>query len=117
METNPENKIYSAGYAETFHGKDDFSSEFSSYYEKEPDGTVGASNLYVLASGTQGTSFPEVTARFAVRKLVYSFYHSDEQVDAQKLTKAMRTVNNEIYEYSKVQNDTMSASRTPQLSI
>ncbi len=110
METNPENKIYSAGYAETFHGKDDFSSEFSSYYEKEPDGTVGASNLYVLASGTQGTSFPEVSARFAVKKLVYHFFHSDETVDAQKLAKAMRAVNNEIYEYAKVQSDTMSAS-------
>ncbi|MBQ6509070.1 MAG: SUMF1/EgtB/PvdO family nonheme iron enzyme [Flexilinea sp.] len=110
MEDNTENKIYSAGYAETFHGIDDFSSEFSSFYEKEPDGDVGSSNLYVLASGTKGTSSPEVTARFTAKKILYEFFHSYDYVDANKLALAMRTANNEIYEYAKVQSDHMSAS-------
>lgn len=110
MENNPENKIYSAGYAETFHGIDDFSSEFSSFYEKEPDGDVGSSNLYVLASGTKGTSNPEVSARFTAKKILYEFFHSYDYVDANRLALAMRTANNEIYEYAKVQSDHMSAS-------
>ncbi len=110
METNPEIKIYSAGYAETFHGNDDFSSEFSSFYEKEPEGDVGSSNLYVLASGTEGTSQPEVSARFAAKKILYEYFHSYDYVDANKLALAMRSANNEIYEYAKVQGDTMSAS-------
>ena len=110
MENNPENKLYSAGYAETFHGSEDFSAEFSTFYEKEPDGTVGASNLYILASGTKGTSRPEVSARFTGKKILYEFFHSYDYVDANKLALAMRTANNEIYEYAKVQSDTMSAS-------
>ncbi len=110
MEENTDNKIYSAGYAETFHGIDDFSSEFSSFYEKEPDGDVGSSNLYVIASGAKGTSNPEVTARFTAKKILYEFFHSYDYVDANKLALAMRTANNEIYEYAKVQSDHMSAS-------
>ena len=110
MENTPENKIYSAGYAETFHGADDFSSEFSSFYEKEPDGEVGSSNLYVLASGTRNTASPEVTARFTAKKILYEFFHAYDFVDANRLAVAMRTANNEICEYARVQNDKMSAS-------
>ncbi len=110
MENNPEIKIYSAGYAESFHGNDDFSTEFSSFYEKEPEGDVGSSNLYVLASGTPGTSQPEVSARFTARKILYEYFHSYDYVDANKLALAMRSANNEIYEYAKVQSETMSAS-------
>lgn len=111
MENNdPEKKTYSAGYADTFHGSNDISSEYSCYYEKEPDGTVGASNLYVLASGMKGTSVPEVSARFTAKKILYEFFHSYDYVDASKLALAMRTANNEIYEYSKVQNDKLAAS-------
>lgn len=107
---NPETNIYSAGYADTFQGSSDFSTEYSCFYEKEPDGTVGASNLYVLASGINGTSFPEVSARFAAKKILYEYFHSYDYVDANKLALAMRTANNEIYEYAKVQNDTMAAA-------
>ena len=111
MENNdPETTIYSAGYADTFQGSSDFSTEYSCFYEKEPDGTVGASNLYVLASGVKGTSFPEVSARFTAKKILYEYFHSYDYVDANKLALAMRTANNEIYEYAKVQNDTMAAT-------
>ena len=110
MENTPENKIYSAGYAETFHGADDFSSEFSSFYEKEPDGEVGSSNLYVLSSGTRNTALPEVSARFTAKKILYEFFHAYDFVDANRLAVAMRTANNEICEYARVQNDKMSAS-------
>ena len=111
MENNdPETTVYSAGYADTFQGSSDFSTEYSCFYEKEPDGTVGASNLYVLASGLKGTSFPEVSARFAAKKILYEYFHSYDYVDANKLALAMRTANNEIYEYAKVQNDTMAAT-------
>ena len=107
---NPEPKVYSAGYAGTFHGSSDFSTEYSCFYEKEPDGTVGASNLYVLASGVKGTSFPEVSARFTAKKILYEYFHSYDYVDANKLALAMRTANNEIYEYAKVQSDTMESA-------
>ena len=111
MENNdPETTIYSAGYADTFQGSSDFSTEYSCFYEKEPDGTVGASNLYVLASGVKGTSFPEVSARFTAKKILYEYFHSYDYVDANKLALAMRTANNEIFEYAKVQNDTMAAT-------
>lgn len=107
---NPEKKIYSAGYAGTFHGSSDFSTEYSCFYEKEPDGTVGASNLYVLASGAKGTSSPEVSARFTARKILYEYFHSYDDVDAKKLALSMRTVNNEIFEYAKVQSDTLAST-------
>ena len=107
---NPETKIYSAGYADTFHGSSDISSEFSCFYEKEPDGTVGASNLFVLASGVKGTSFPEVSARFTAKKILYEYFHSYDYVDASKLALAMRTANNEIYEYAKVQSDKLAST-------
>ena len=107
---NPETKIYSAGYADTFHGSSDISSEFSCFYEKEPDGTVGASNLFVLASGVKGTSIPEVSARFTAKKILYEYFHSYDYVDASKLALAMRTANNEIYEYAKVQSDKLAST-------
>ncbi len=110
METNPESKIYSAGYAGTVNGGEDFSAEYSSFYEKEPDGTVGASNVYVLARGTDNSCLPEVSARFAAKKILFEYFHSYDFVDANKLALAMRTVNNEIFEYAKVQNESMSAS-------
>ncbi|MBR6089319.1 MAG: SUMF1/EgtB/PvdO family nonheme iron enzyme [Anaerolineaceae bacterium] len=111
MENNdPENKIYSAGYADTFQGENDISPEYSCFYEKEPDGTVGASNLYVLASGIAGTSFPEVSARFAAKKILYEYFRSEDYVDANRLAAAVRAANNEICEYSKVQADRMGAS-------
>ena len=77
---NPETKIYSAGYAGTFHGSSDISTEYSCFYEKEPDGTVGASNLYILASGIKGTSAPEVSGRFTAKKLLYEYFHSYDYV-------------------------------------
>ena len=107
---NPETKVYSAGYAGTFHGSSDFSTEYSCFYEKEPDGAVGSSNLYVLASGIKGTSFPEVSARFTAKKILYEYFHSYDYVDANKLALAMRTANNEIYEYAKVQSDSMESA-------
>lgn len=107
---NPETKIYSAGYADTFHGSSDISTEYSCFYEKEPDGTVGASNLYILASGIKGTSIPDVTARFTAKKLLYEYFHSYDYVDASRLALAMRTVNNEICEYAKVQSDNLSST-------
>ena len=107
---NPETNIFSAGYADTFQGSSDFSTEYSCFYEKEPDGTVGASNLYVLASGVEGTSFPEVSARFTAKKILYEYFHSYDYVDANKLALAMRTANNEIYEYAKVQSVSMAAT-------
>ena len=110
MENNPESKIYSAGYTGTFEGSDDFSAEYSCFYEKEPEGTVGASNLYILTSGIKGTSNPELSARFAAKKLLYEYFHIDDYVDANKLALAMRTVNNEIYEYAKVQSDNMASA-------
>ncbi len=110
METNPENKIYSAGYAGTVNGGEDFSAEYSSFYEKEPDGTVGASNVYVLARGTDNSCQPEVSARFTAKKILFEYFHSYDFVDANKLALAMRTANNEIFEYAKVQNESMSAS-------
>lgn len=110
MENNPETNIFSAGYADTFHGTEDISAEYSVFYEKEPDGTIGASNLYVLASGTPGTSLPEVSGRFTAKKILYEYFHNYDYVDANKLALAMRTANNEIYEYAKVQSDKMSAS-------
>ncbi len=110
METNPEKKIYSAGYAGTVNGGEDFSAEYSAFYEKEPDGTVGASNVYVLARGTDNSYLPEVGARFTAKKILYEYFHSYDFVDANKLALAMRTANNEIFEYAKVQNELMSAS-------
>ncbi len=110
METNPEKKIYSAGYAGTVNGGEDFSAEYSAFYEKEPDGTVGASNVYVLARGTDNSYLPEVGARFTAKKILYEYFHSYDFVDANKLALAMRTANNEIFEYAKVQNEVMSAS-------
>lgn len=110
METNPESKIYSAGYAGTVNGGEDFSAEYSSFYEKEPDGTVGASNVYVLARGTDNSYQPEVSARFTAKKILFEYFHSYDFVDANKLALAMRTANNEIVEYAKVQNESMSAS-------
>ena len=109
---NPETETgtYSAGYADTFQGSGDISPEYSCFFEKEPDGTVGASNLYVLASGVKDTSFPEVSARFTAKKILYEYFHSYDYVDANKLALAMRTANNEIYEYAKVQNATMAST-------
>ena len=107
---NPETKIYSAGYADTFHGSSDISTEYSCFYEKEPDGTVGASNLYVLASGIKGTSIPEVTARFTAKKILYEYFHSYDYVDASRLALAMRNVNNEICNYAKVQSDNLGST-------
>ena len=107
---NPETKIYSAGYAGTFHGSSDISTEYSCFYEKEPDGTVGASNLYILASGIKGTSVPEVSSRFTAKKLLYEYFHSYDYVDASRLALAMRTVNNEICEYAKVQKDNVAST-------
>lgn len=83
-------KIYSAGCAGTITRKNnDNNDEFVIFYEKEPEGIVGASNLYVLTDGLAGTWHPEVVAKFAGKKILYSFFKSHDFVDANKLALAI----------------------------
>ncbi|MHC1771859.1 MAG: SUMF1/EgtB/PvdO family nonheme iron enzyme [Flexilinea sp.] len=104
-------KIYSAGCAGTITRKNnDNNDEFVIFYEKEPEGIVGASNLYVLTDGLAGTWHPEVVAKFAGKKILYSFFKSHDFVDANKLALAIRDASNEIYDYAKVQEEIMGSS-------
>ena len=104
-------KIYSAGYAGTFTGKShEINDEFVTFYEKEPEGIVGASNLYVLCDGLSGTWHPEVAAKYCGKKIIYSYFKSHDFVDANKLALAIREANNEIFAYAKVQEQLMGVS-------
>ncbi len=110
-EPSTSKKIFSVGYAAALQGAGhDINSESVSFYEKEPEGTVGASNFYVAAHGAEGSSHPDVTARFAVKKILYEYFRSHDFVDANKVALALRTASNEIYEYSRVQEEFMGAS-------
>lgn len=102
-------KIYSAGFAGTISGKNkEANDEFVLFHEKEPEGIVGASNLYVLTDGVSGTWHPEIAANFAAKKIIYSFFKSHDFVDANKLALAIRESGNEIYAFSKAQQEIMA---------
>lgn len=104
-----EKKIYSSGYAGTIPGvHKEINEDFVIFFEKEPEGTVGASNLYVLTDGVTGTFHPEITARFAGKKILYEYFKSGDFIDANKLALAMRNANNEIYAYAELKQEKMA---------
>ncbi|HPB40336.1 MAG TPA: protein phosphatase 2C domain-containing protein [Flexilinea sp.] len=104
-----EKKIYSSGYAGTIPGvHKEINEDFVIFFEKEPEGTVGASNLYVLTDGVTGTFHPEITARFAGKKILYEYFKSADFIDANKLALAMRNANNEIYAYAELKQEKMA---------
>ena len=110
-ENNVTKKIYSAGYAGTLTGKShEINDEFVTFYEKEPEGIVGASNLYVLSDGLSGSWHPEVAAKFSGKKIIYSYFKSHDFVDANKLALAIREANNEIFAYTRVQEQLMGVA-------
>ncbi len=110
MEDNTaENKIFSAGYAGTFAGATlETSDNFVIFFEKEPEGTVGASNVYVLTDGMNNTYHPQVASRFAGKKILYEYFKSHDFIDANKLALAIRNASNEIYEYAQTQDEKMA---------
>lgn len=109
-ENSPELKIYAAGFAASCNGKDVVSAEYASFFEKQAENGADDTNLYVIASGAEGTADPEVTARFSAKKILREFFEAYDPIDANRLALAMRTTNNEICEYGKVQESVYGAS-------
>ena len=108
-ESTGDNKFYSSGYAGSIRGanKDD-NDDFVIFYEKEPEGTVGASNVYVLTDGLTGSYHPQVSSRFAGKKILYDYFKSHDFIDANKLALAMRNASNEIFAYAEMQKEKMA---------
>ncbi len=105
-ENTASKKIYSSGYAETVAGKNKpVNEDFVVFYEKEPEGTVGASNLYILTDGLSGSWHADVASRFAGKKILFDYFKSHDFVDANKLALAIRNAGNEIYSYSEAQEE------------
>lgn len=105
-----EKKIFASGYALTIPGKTkNVNEDFVIFYEKEPEGTVGASNLYVLTDGLSSSWHPEIAARFAGKKILHDYFKSHDFVEANKLALAIRNAGNEIQAYSLAQGEKMGA--------
>ena len=105
-----ERKIFASGYALSIPGKTkNVNEDFVIFYEKEPEGTVGASNLYVLTDGLTGSWHPEISARFAAKKILHDYFKSHDFVEANKLALAIRNAGNEIQAYSLAQGEKMGS--------
>ncbi len=105
-----ERKIFSSGYALSIPGKSkNVNEDFVIFYEKEPEGTVGASNLYVLTDGLTNSWHPEISARFAAKKILHDYFKSHDFVEANKLALAIRNASNEIQAYSLAQGKKMGS--------
>lgn len=101
-------KLYSSGCFGTIKGSGkDVNEDFAIFYEKEPEGSVGAGNLYVLTDGVSGTARPEVSATFIGKKVLFDYFRSREYAEANKIAIAIRNANHELYHYAQAQHQDM----------
>lgn len=103
-------KLYSAGCSGTIKGSGkDVNEDFTIFYEKEPEGNIGAGNFYVIADGVSGTYRPEVSATFVGKKVLYDYFRSREYAEANKIAIAIRNANHELYHYAQAQHQEMQS--------
>lgn len=103
-------KLFSSGCFGTIKGSGkDVNEDFAIFYEKEPEGSVGAGNLYVVADGVSGTVRPEVSATFIGKKVLFDYFRSREYAEANKIAIAIRNANHELYHYAQAQHQDMQS--------
>ena len=76
--------------------------DFLGWFEPHDESTLRASGrLYVVADGVGGAAYGERASRYAVQKVLYTYYRRADVPPAERLAQAIQEASREIYAYSQ----------------